>query len=140
MAASARRHPRPPDLDAALIQAGRIDTRVRTPELQDAVARREQLHGEHHSSYRLHTAWTRGTRRNLGRGDCAVLNEGPYIDEAVVVLYEVSAGWPGTAPRRTLHCDSRIRLCHAARLPTVPADRIQAQQSGCSPQTAGVPE
>ena len=52
--------------------------------------------------------------RNLGRGDCAVLNEGPYIDEAVVALDEVSAGWPDTTTRRTLHCDSRIRSCHAA--------------------------
>jgi len=43
-----------------------------------------------------------------------VLNEGPYLDEAVVALDEVSARWPDTTTRRTLHCDSRIRSCHAA--------------------------
>jgi len=29
---------------------------------------------------------------NLARGDCGVLNEGPYIDEGVEVLAEFSAG------------------------------------------------
>jgi hypothetical protein len=63
----AQRYPRPPDLDPVLDQAGRTAVDGLTPEVWDAVARREQLRADHQSAYRVHIATSRGTSRDLDR-------------------------------------------------------------------------
>ena len=56
------------------------------------------------------------------RAECVMLNTGPHIDEAVVVLDDILCRWSSTATRRTLHCDSCIRgaprhLGHSGDIP-----------------------
>jgi AAA domain len=67
--AAVHRHRRPPDLDAALVQATGTAPGARTMEIDDAVARREELRATHRSAYRVHTAWTRDSGRNRQRDD-----------------------------------------------------------------------
>jgi hypothetical protein len=43
------------------------------------------------------------------RAECVMLNTGPHIDEAVVVLDDILCRWSSTATRRTLHWDSCVR-------------------------------
>jgi hypothetical protein len=67
--AAVQRHPRRPDFDAALVQAHRAAPRARTTEIDDAVARREELRAKHRSAYRVHAAWTRDSGRDWRRDD-----------------------------------------------------------------------
>jgi hypothetical protein len=67
--AAVHRYRRPPDLDAGLVQAHRTAPGARTAEIDDAVARREELRAKHRSTHRVHTAWTRDSGRDRQRDD-----------------------------------------------------------------------